>query len=303
MTVTTVRRLSQNVPMPRAWLLLLLIFIGGCGEKLQQVGGQLRRPVSSIVSLSPSTTEIIAHVDTNALKGRTASCNYPDYVKGMPVFAGVKPDYEKLALAKPDLVVYDANLYSPADDAKLQSLHIRTYRIHATTVDEFESQLRGLGDAIGMPREVSEYIDKVESERNTALSQAPGSKPKVAIFTGNLIAGTKSFAADVVRTCGGEPVGPDADRFVANNPESLIQENPDLIILATDISGLKDSGKKRDAMMKVANTFAADPRYKSITAIKSGNVAPMDADVLLRQGYRVDLFIRSVAELIHGVAK
>jgi ABC-type Fe3+-hydroxamate transport system substrate-binding protein len=289
--------------MPRAWLLLLLVFLAGCGEKIQQTGGQYHPPMTNIVSLSPSTTEIVGLVASTALKGRTASCNYPNFATSIPVFATVKPDYEKLANARPDLIVYDANLYSPADEAKLESLHLRTFKVHATTIDDFQSQLRALGDLIGMPREMSEYLDKIDSERNAARADIPAHPPKVAAFTGNLIAGTKSFIADVIRTVGGEPVGPDADRFVANDPETLIKSNPDVILVAADVANLKDSAQKRAALLKAAQSFANDPRYKSIAAVNSGHVVPMDADIMLRQGFRVDTFIRLISPVIHSAAK
>lgn len=302
-------RLSQNVPMLRAWLLvplLLAVALVGCAPKLQKFGGQPPKTVPmNVVSLSPSTTEILApNGQEMQLRGRTAYCNYPSYVSGMPVYGGVKPDYEKLKAAHPDLIVLDDSLYSSADIAKLKELGFPVFEMHAHTVAEFEQQLRELSAAIVSTLKISQYIDKINSETNTARTTISKNPPKVAALSGSLIAGTKGFLADVIRQSGGEPAGPDADRFVENNPETLIQSNPDVILCAVDVAKYgTDKGQASAAATQAVEKIMADPRYKNLKAVTTKRVFPVDADVMLRAGGRVDLLIHAVAALVDQVSE
>jgi len=299
--------------MPRSWLLTsafllsLSFHLYGCGPKLTVIGGALPKThVLKEISLSPSTTEILG---TNGvygtLKGRTASCDYPPSVKSLEIYAYTKPDYEKLRAAQPDLVAYDASLYSPAEIAKLKETvgADKLFEFHAQTIDEFETELRDLGRIITSPMSISTYIDKINMERATARSKPPAKPPKVAAFSGTLINGTKGFLADVIRASGGEPVGPDVNRFVANNPETLIQMNPDIILLGVDFNQFGPKKEQRMAAgQKAIDGFTADPRFKAIKAVASKDVYPVDASVLLRQGGRVDQLINALSKVVQGWA-
>ena len=292
--------------MPRAWILLFLCFFtAGCGEKLRVVGGWPPDWVPQReVSLSPSTTEILmVQGDSTRLKGRTSSCDYPLGLDSVPIVAGVKPDYEKLEQVAPDFVIYDAGLYSPADIEKIKSIkgvHV-AYELNANNIEDFEKQLRELGVILMQSMKMSQYIDKIEGEREAAKS-APLPKPlKVAAFTGDWIDGTKGFLADVIRSAGGQPAGPDVDRFVPADPEALIQSNPDVILLATDITRAEsDAGKKKEVMQRAVDQFMANPKFRSVKAVMSRHVYPVDGDVLLRRGSRVDVLIHAMGTIFHA---
>ena len=93
-----------------------------------------------------------------------------------------------------------------------------------------------------------------------------------------MIAGTKTFTADVFKEVGGTPVGPDVDHFVPVNPEVLASLNPDVIIVPST---------KGTAAHDVQSIYS-DPRFKSTNAVKKNRVVTMDEDILLRRGSRVD---------------
>lgn len=292
--------------MPRAWLLLLIVFAAtGCGNSYRHYGGEYPKNLPRIViSLSPSATEIIAFDGhPGQLHGRTEACNFPINIsQTVPVYGGVKPNYEKLMRAKPDVVVYDAKLYSPADISKLEETigKNKLFGFNANTIDDFEFQLRKLGVMIASPMPISKYIDKIDRERSTAKSMSPAVHPKMAVMTGTLAAGTKSFLADVMRSVGAEPVGPDADRFVQMDPETLIQANPDIVVLAADLNRLTDLTARRKVAAAAQAAFLADPRYRSIGAAVKQRVFVMDGDILLRQGSRVDTLIQNFAKVVQS---
>lgn len=259
-----------------------------------------RRPkfYRSIISLSPSTTELIGtYADYSALRGRTASDNFPQSISRVEVVASVKPNYERIVELKPDLIVYDAALFNPTDAEKIKSLtKADTFTIDAETVDGFIEEIHELGTLLGSETRMSEYAGKIHSEMDSARSD-PITTPRVAVLLSgggrDYIAGTKSFLASAVQGAGGELVGPTENKFVPVSPEALVAMNPDLIVVA---------GTKQN--MKGAVAVLNNPKYQSMKAIKNRQVRAVNEDVLVRRGARVDQLINALHGLIvAGAAK
>ncbi len=270
-------------------LVVLAVATGGCNPT-PVIGG---KPAPFIyqrgVSLSPGVTEFVTLVRSQMkLAGRTQSCNYPAGVRGLPVvMSGAKPDYEKIASLAPEMVVYDADLFTEQDIAKFKELNIETFGFSEPTVTGFCKELYVFATKVGGEIKYSEYVDQIQASSDRAKGAAPTTwKPKVAVVLGgsgaeHWVAGTDSFLADVVRLSGGEVLGPKASKFSAMNAESFLAANPDVIIVAGDPT-------------EVAN----DPRLKSVNAVKKGNVAGIKEDILLRKGARVNKLIDNISAII-----
>lgn len=279
------------------FLLLLILAMTGCGDK--QALNLPHRPkrYHSIVSLSPSTTEIIvSNADTAALKGRTSSCNWPEaIVKGIPVVASVKPDFEKIQAIDPkvDLIVYAGSLYSQQDIDKIKSMTgADTFSLDATTVKGFILKLQEFGSKLASEMRFNDYINRIYLEKGAASGGSFATTPKVAIIMpgkagDDYIVGTDGFLADVVKICNGQIVGPKGAGFVPMNAESLVSLNPDAII----VPGTKFDVSAADKILK-------DPRFATVAAVKQKRVGVIDEDVLLREGQRVDQLITAVHRLI-----
>jgi iron complex transport system substrate-binding protein len=266
-------------------LLSVVLMAPGCRPQTTFTGGTLPPKVyRTAASLSPSATEIVGSRAFNvAIVGKTPYCNFPATQVRVPiVMIGVKPNYEKLAELQPDIILYDDALFSQADLDKLKDLKIETYAISGHTIEEFVDCVYRLGSKLHAESNMSEYVDNIESAVSAAAGE-PLPKPlKVAVISPgegseHLIAGKSSFVADMVRKAQGDPVGPDADKFVPLNAESLVSMNPDFIVCAG----------KADAIRK-------DPRLQSINAIKNHQVLEAEEDKLVRRGGRVDGVIRSL---------
>jgi iron complex transport system substrate-binding protein len=297
--------MSHRLP---AALLAVIMFLVGCANP-QHSGGYLHpNPPKSVVSLSPSASELLGvNLPLGVLKGRTASCNFPGNVLEIDVVGDVKPNYEKIAALKPDLVVVDRSLYSDQEVEKLKDLKLDVLVMDVQTVDQFQGFLELLGSRIDQPMKLSEYNDKIYSIRKVARSSPPNPKPKVAILlTGNgyMIAGRNSFYADCVRSAGGEPVGPESKRFEKANIEALIAWNPDIIVvgaspekMVTDTTGMYDDAPTE------ADAVLQDARLKPIAAIRNGRVAAINQDILLRAGGRVDRLINNLYQFFMAASK
>jgi iron complex transport system substrate-binding protein len=229
-------------------------------------------------------------MDASLVKGKTAADNFPlNSLRGVPIVAEVKPDYEKIQGIKPTLIVYDADLYNDSDIQRLKSTGAELYAIDAKTVEQFERQLYELANRLGSETTVSGYVDRIERERNSAQGDRPSTLPKVAVVLGAgsgspYVAGTGSFVADIVKIAGGTPVGPSATKFATMSPEALVAASPDVLILATT----KETAAKDVAALQ------ADPRLKTIPAIRNRRITPIESDVVTRKGSRVDSLIRDI---------
>jgi iron complex transport system substrate-binding protein len=269
------------------FLLIAAIGIGGCSRGFKYIKVAPRPAIHRAVSLSPSTSEIAAIVGgASFLQGRTASDDYPSYVlKSIPIVASVKPDYEKIKAMQPDLILYDSSLFSDADVQKIKDLGFDTFAFNPKNVQDFEHQLFEFANKTGFQTQVSDYVDRIDVSLGNA-APPPSPSPKVAIIMPGhggpaMIAGTQTFTADVFKEVGGTPVGPDVNRFVTLNPETLASLNPDVIVIPTT---------KNEATHDL-QSVASDPKYKSTNAVKNGRIVAMDEDIALRAGERVNNLI------------
>lgn len=269
--------------------LLIAVLLGlGCAKSNRLiVYGVPAKAARSIVSLSPSTTEVVAlKGGTNFLAGRTSSCDFPTFVKKIPVVCSIKPDYEKIAEIKPDLIVYDPDLFNASEVAQMKNYcRMEPFALGGDTVADFEDNLYKLAQLYTGETFMSQYVDQVESAKRASMADPVTPKPKVALLlpgdhSEHMIAGTKSFQADEIRCATGEPVGPDARMFVKLNAESLIQMNPDIILVAGNDTA----------------PITNDPRLKSLAAVQKHRVRAIIAGAILRRGARVP----DVIDQLHG---
>lgn len=267
-----------------------LALVGCLDTDQKKIYGEGFDNPTSIVSLSPSSSEVLGKWGPfEHLKGRTASCNWPSFIGSIPVVLDqTKPNFEKIAALKADLVVYDPQLFNADDIAKIEQLGAKTLAWDPMTVDELIEDVHKMGASTRSEIKSSEYADLVYVAKRRALAEAQDPSPTVVLVipgTGGepMIAGANSFQADVIRSAGGKPLGPDSDRFVTLNAEALVAQNPDVIIV---------TGKK--------SAILGDPRFASISAVKNGRVEEITADAALRRGGRVDLFITAMSGMIRS---
>ncbi len=256
--------------------------MSGCG-KVQLVGG-VPRPkfIKNVVSLSPSVTEVCVTGMVQPV-GRTSACDYPEMsVSKIPIVADVKPNYEAIQKLNPDLVAYDKGLYSDQDIQKIKEMGFQTFEFKAQTLKEYERELASFAGTVGIETNMNDYIERVHKTWSRVRGDKPAVSPK-AIFVlsgpngSSMVAGTKSFIADVAKECGAEVVGPDSDKFEAINAEMILSKNPDVVFVGGD-----------------AKNFLKDARFSGIKAVKVGRVFGLDQDVLVRKGARVDKLIDAV---------
>lgn len=269
--------------------LLAFLLFAGCSAPPPQVGGKIPDKVyARVISLSPSLTELMALLNaTNVLVGRTAVDTRPNYIKNITIVANPKPDIEMIIKMQPDLVLVEENLINPAELAKLQAqkgFDVAVFNIDS--IQQWEETVSKLGVLLQAHSRASEVIDRVHQAKANAILPKSTYRPRVMVAMGGSppwVAGTKSYQADVVRAAGGVPVGPNEDRFVAVNPESIVQLNPDIIFVSDSVS--KFTG----------------PAWSATRAARDGEILQVNEDTLLRTGADLEQLIAAMSKEIRRV--
>jgi len=271
-------------------VLLALLGLVGCKDDAQFGGQQREKNYATVISLSPSTTEIVCQMGLqNRLKGRTSSCDFPPSLGSVPIVVnGTKPDYERIKSYNPALIVLDETLYGADDLAKIKELGIETAILSPTSLDNVLDYYAQIGMLVGNEQGASDFIDRVFATRETALGNMGESRvPSMVLIGGGpdyMVAGSQTYVADAVRAAGGEFLGPEAKLFVAINPEEIIRLNPQVVFMP-----------KGDA-----EKFLADSRFASVSAVKNRRVYPTDSGVLLRPGSRIDKLIQAMSAVLQN---
>lgn len=291
------------------WLLIAVTatLLAGCRPPAEVVGGQ-DRPfrISRVVSLAPGATELVQVRGLGLqLVGRTEACDWPQVnQQAQVVMKGVRPNFELIQSLEPDLVLYDVDLTSAEDIAKFKELGIRTFAIEGNTIDEYIACLYRYGSLTGNETNINNHVvEDIQSALDRAAASPPPSPVKVAVIlpgtaSEHLIAGTESRVADMVRRVGGTPVGPKGTLFVPMSVETLVAENPDVIV----VPGTAAEAERLARDPRLASIRAMTNRMTQGPAAGKPRVFALNPDVVLRRGARTHLAIQGFDQIVKRLA-
>ena len=268
----------------RAFVLMLsgLLLAGGVARALPVTDDRgvqlaLAQPPQRIVSLLPSLTETVCALgQCQRLVGVDRYSNYPDFVRNLPqVGGGLDPNIEAIAALKPDLVLMATS--TPVAD-RLQSLGIKVLALEPKSHADVQRALQIVGRVL----EVSD-AERVWREIDTAVLATAQAVPLKAralriyfeVNSAPYAAGEASFIGETLKRLGVRNMVPASlGVFPKLNPEYVVRENPDLIMVGDrNFTGLQGR-----------------PGWQRIRAIREGRVCVFTAeqtDVLVRAGPRM----------------
>jgi iron complex transport system substrate-binding protein len=245
---------------------------------------------SAIVSLSPTATEDLFAI--GAGDQVVAVDRYSTYPADAPRtnLSGLEPNLESIAAYHPDLVVYateTGHLGSSLGDLGIPALQ----QDAAANLDDVFRQIEQLGLATGHQQEASQLAERMRSEISSIVSSSNAAAGKTFYyelddtyysvtsdtFIGSLfgLLGLKDIADAAAKGSGGYP---------QLSAEYILKADPDLIYLADT-----------KCCAQSASTVAARPGWGEISAVRDGNVVPLDDDVASRWGPRVVDLLRAIA--------
>jgi iron complex transport system substrate-binding protein len=249
-----------------------------------------------IVSLTPAATETLFALGVGeriAGKGEDVFL-YPPAAEAIPDVATFDAvDIEKIVSLEPDVVFAGGNFFTPPDAiTRMRDLGIKVVVLYAASVDAVYDDIDLLGRATGRTAEATAMVDRIQSEFD-AVESAVAGLPRPRLFyeldaTGAIYGpADDSFLAEMIELAGGDPITTgSADKFDISI-ERLIEADPELILLADAPFGVTVEGVE------------ARPGWDVMTAVKNGDIRPIDDRTVTRPGPRLFLGLDLLASTIH----
>lgn len=245
-----------------------------------------------IVSTFPSVTETLFALGAgDRVVGVSNYCRYPPAALSLPkIGTYAKPDPEKIALLRPDLVFVQkpaANL-----DDRLDALGIKHVEVKIGSLAEVYSMIREIGRAVGLPDRAEKLNGDIRSRLDAFRAEAGGRpRPKVLIVVGrtpglltNLTAaGPGPYIGELLEIAGGSNVlTGTAIAYPHISLETVVRLNPD-VILDTSIMG--DAGA--DTGLREVSLREPWLAHRELAAVQNGMVLGLASESLVTPGPRV----------------
>lgn len=249
-------------------------------------------PPTRIVSTFPSITETLFALGAgDRVVGVSDYCRYPPAVLSLPkVGSYIKPDAEKIALLRPDLVIIEKSTAGLSD--RLSALGIRHVGVIVGSLADIYSMIRDIGSAVGLAANGDKLNQNIRTHLDGLRAEASAApRPNVLIVLGrtpglltNLIAvGDSAYLGELLRIAGGNNAVAGASiPYPHISLETVVRANPD-VILDASMMGTSDSNfggleqRLRQPWLE----------HHELRAVQNGAIFGLTSEVLVTPGPRV----------------
>ena len=260
----------------------------------------LDAPAQRIISLAPSTTEILFAISAgDQIVGREDFANYPEEALALPSVGGTWGDLnvEAMLALEPDLILA-APLTTEEQVASMTDVGLTVFLMpNPTTMDEMYDLLRTVAKITGQEEETETLIDDLISRVDAVTAVIAEAETTPVVFyeldgTSDPAApwttGPGTFIDTLITMAGGQNVAGDLEgAWVQVSSEELIARNPEVIILGDAIWGV------------TVESVAERPGWDAMGAVTNGSVYPFNDDLASRPGPRLVDGLEELAKLIH----
>jgi iron complex transport system substrate-binding protein len=284
----------------------LLLVAAACGDRVyvETGGGEKSGVPRRIISLSPSTTEVLYGVGAfDRVVAVTDYDEYPPEVARLPKVGGwSNTNLEQIASLRPDLVVMTES-QSPLIKDKLDSLGVPTLVVPSYTVADALASITQIGAATGQDEQARRLLEETRRRLEEVRARTRGLKRPRVLCIVDRVPGTLrglytategSFIDELIEIAGGDSIAPPAATgFGQISKEAVATLDPEIII--DMVQSAKDS------------KLAEDPvevwrELSSVRAVRDGRVVPLrDASFIHPSQFVADA-AQKFAELIHPEA-
>lgn len=241
----------------------------------------LAAPARRAVTLAPHATELVYTAGAGAYLVATIRGNdYPPAARALPVIGdGTQPDPERVAAARPDLVI----AWQPSAAAPLarvmDKLGVAVYYSDPQTLAAIPDAVERLGVLFGTEAQAAPAAQALRARLNALAARYAGRAPVRVFVQAGLnpiyTLNHASIISDALRLCGGVNVFAQAPVVAPQvGLESVLAARPDAVLAG--VSAPADTARNLAAW-----------RAMGLPAAQAGHVYGIDADALYRPGPRL----------------
>jgi iron complex transport system substrate-binding protein len=259
---------------------------------------EINAPPQRIVSVAPSVTEVLFALGLgDRVVGVTAYCNYPpEALKKEKVGGYITPSLEKIIALKPGLVIGTADGDLKAFVNKLASLGTSVYITNPRTVSGVMTSIRNIGEVtfsqLAAQKVIAAMKEKIQKIQEKGQGRPQPRVLHVMAYDPLISSGKGTFVDDLIRIAGGANIAESArGKHPRYSMEEVIAQDPQVIILS--------SMNSKDPLTDQRQWW---DQWKEISAVRSGRIYVVDADLILRPSPRIVDGLEAIARAIHPEA-
>lgn len=261
----------------------------------------LRKLPKRIVSLAPSTTEILFAIGAGELVVGVDECSdYPPEARRLPrVGPYMRPNIEKTAMLRPNLIVVASNVMPKNIVADLeQRLRCPVFVMAPRTVPAILNGIERMGKLVGKAKRAHHLEIRLRKRIEEVKHRIRNRKPvpvfvEVAPPPSLMGVGVGNFIDDAIRIAGGENVLKQLrsrSDFPLVSLERLMLLNPRVYVIASHGS----MGHEQ-----VLSQVRKRAGFNQLSAVRNARVYAINPDYLFRPGPRIVLGIVELARILH----
>ncbi|MCE3604969.1 cobalamin-binding protein [Massilia sp. P8910] len=269
-----------------AALAVLAATAGRAGAAITVVDDTGRRvvlaaPAQRIVSMAPHVTELLFAAGGGArVVGAMSYSDYPPAARTIPLVGdNSQIDIERVLALKPDLLVVWQSGNTARQLEQLRQLGIPMFYSEPTRMDQVAASMLRFGQLLGT-EPVAQAAAASFRARIAALAARYSKRAPVKVFyqvweKPLYTLNGQQIASDAIRLCGGENIfAALAVKAPAVGIEAVLQADPEAIV----------GSEPHDASERGLAMWAP---YKTLLAVRQGNLFTLDGELLTRAGPRL----------------
>jgi iron complex transport system substrate-binding protein len=240
----------------------------------------VQQPARRVISLAPHATELLFAAGGGArVVGVMNYSDYPESAKAIPlVGSNTQLDMERVLALKPDLIVLWHSGNSARQIAQAEAIGVPVFHSEPRRLDQVAGNIERLGALLGTQAQAAQAAVALRA-RIAALEARYARRSPVTVFyqvwdQPLYTLNDAQIASDAIRTCGGRNV---FGTLKAVAPQVSIEA-----VLAADPEAIL-AGKRYDPANPGLMIWSP---YRSMTAVRQGNLVTVDGDLLTRPGPR-----------------
>lgn len=234
---------------------------------------------SRIICLSPSACEIFfeIHGEKNLI-ARNDFCNSPETVSKLPSvggFDGKTLSIEKIISLKPDLVLGSRGMHDFLTDP-LKKFSIDIYLENISSVSALKEEILYIGTITENEKNAENFVNKIDEKINSLKNKiSENDENSKSIFweiwnEPLMTVGKTSYITELLSICGLKNIFENLNsEYPIVSSESVIKQNPQIIVLQSDSPESLETLKKRSG-------------WNRINALKNKKVFKLDSNTISR---------------------